>query len=77
MVNRNLIRSLEDDSLETELQGLFGGEAECGWPAALRSAGKLWPVPPSFGQLAIHGFLRQILENPSATFQFLFIFIDF
>ena len=35
MVNRNLIRSLEDDSLETELQGLFGGEAESSFDLAL------------------------------------------
>ena len=35
MVNRNLIRSLEDDTLETELQGLFGGEAETSFDLAL------------------------------------------
>ena len=35
MVNRNLIRSLEDDSLENELQGLFGGEAESSFDLAL------------------------------------------
>ena len=28
MVNRSLIRSLEDDSLEDELAGMFGDSAE-------------------------------------------------
>ena len=35
MVNRNLISSLEDDNLEAEIQGLFGGEGESSFDLAL------------------------------------------
>ena len=31
MVNRNLIRSLEDDSIISEVDALFGSEGEIDW----------------------------------------------
>ena len=35
MVNRNLIRSLEDDNLENELEGLFSAGGESSFDLAL------------------------------------------
>ena len=35
MVNRNLIRSLEDENLENELEGLFKADSESSFDVAL------------------------------------------